>query len=114
MLTKLLYFLSSILIKSYARLMLKLEIRWQAALPKGPVLYAANHPSTTDPIFIHLISPQPMSVMVASKVFSIPVLGRYMRKLQQICVTPGKGAQVLEEARQTLKAGRSVTIFPEG
>lgn len=114
MLTKLLYALGSILIKSYARLMLKLDIRWQAALPKGPVLYAANHPSTTDPIFIHLISPQPMSVMITSKVFSIPVLGPYMRKLQQICVTPGKGAQVLEEARQTLKAGRSVTIFPEG
>ena len=37
-----------------------------------------------------------------------------MRKLQQICVTPGNGPQALEEARQTLKAGRSVTIFPEG
>jgi 1-acyl-sn-glycerol-3-phosphate acyltransferase len=114
MLTELLYAASSILIKSYARLMLKLDIHWQVSLPAGPVLFAANHPSTTDPIFIHLISSRPMSVMVASKVFSIPVLGPYMRKLQQICVTPGQGAQVLEEARQTLKSGRSVTIFPEG
>jgi 1-acyl-sn-glycerol-3-phosphate acyltransferase len=114
MLTELLYAVSSLLIKSYARLMLKLDIHSQVSLPTGPVLFAANHPSTTDPIFIHLISSRPMSVMVASKVFSIPVLGPYMRKLQQICVTPGKGAQVLEEARQTLKAGRSVTIFPEG
>jgi 1-acyl-sn-glycerol-3-phosphate acyltransferase len=114
MFTELLYTASNILIKSYARLMLEMDIHWQVSLPTGPVLFAANHPSTTDPIFIHLISPRPMSVMVASKVFSIPVLGPYMRKLQQICVTPGKGAQVLEEARQTLKAGRSVTIFPEG
>jgi 1-acyl-sn-glycerol-3-phosphate acyltransferase len=114
MFTELLYTASNILIKSYAHLMLKMDIHLQVSLPTGPVLFAANHPSTTDPIFIHLISPKPMSVMIASKVFSIPVLGPYMRKLQQICVTPGKGEQVLEEARRTLKAGRSVTIFPEG
>jgi 1-acyl-sn-glycerol-3-phosphate acyltransferase len=114
MLTKALYRVSRVLLKLYATLMLKMDIRWQATLPKGPLLFAANHPSTTDPIFIHLISPQPMSVMIAAKVFSIPVLGPYMRKLQQICVTPGNGDQVLEQAHQTLKAGRSVTIFPEG
>jgi 1-acyl-sn-glycerol-3-phosphate acyltransferase len=114
MLTRLLYLLSSFIIKTYARLLLKLDIQKQAALPAGPVLFAANHPSTTDPILIHLISPQPMSVMITSKVFAIPVLGPYMRKLQQICVTPGRGPQVLAEALQTLKSGRSVTIFPEG
>jgi 1-acyl-sn-glycerol-3-phosphate acyltransferase len=37
-----------------------------------------------------------------------------MRKMKQICVSPGKGEEVLEEARQTLENGRSVTIFPEG
>ena len=52
--------------------------------------------------------------MIASKVFSIPFLGAYMRKMGQICVSPGQGEKVLEQARQTLKAGRSVTIFAEG
>jgi 1-acyl-sn-glycerol-3-phosphate acyltransferase len=55
-----------------------------------------------------------MSVMITSKVFSIPILGAYMRKMGQICVSPGQGEKVLEQACQTLKAGRSVTIFPEG
>ena len=114
MLTQPLYRISRVLLKLYARLMLEMDIRWQAALPQGPVLFAANHPSTTDPIYIHLISAQPMSVMIAAKVFSIPVLGPYMHNLQQICVTPGRGDQALEQARQTLEAGRSVTIFPEG
>ena len=114
MLSKALFKASRIMLKTYARLMLNLDIRRHTDLPKGPVLYAANHPSTTDPIFMHLISSQPISVMIAAKVFSIPVLGAYMRKMQQISVVPGQGEQVLEEARQALESGRSVMIFPEG
>jgi len=114
MLSKILYRASRILIQGYARLMLKMDVTWDSALPAGPVLFAANHPSTTDPILIHLISRSPMSVMINAKVFTIPFLGAFMRKMDQICVTPGQGEIVLEQARQTLKSGRSVTIFPEG
>ncbi|MGA2505133.1 MAG: lysophospholipid acyltransferase family protein [Anaerolineales bacterium] len=114
MLSEILYSVSRIMIKSYARLLLNIDIHWRSSLPAGPVLFAANHPSTTDPLLIHLISKKPMSVMIHSKVFSIPLLGAYMRIMEQICVNPGQGEKVLEQARQTLKAGRSVTIFPEG
>ncbi|MFZ5910166.1 MAG: lysophospholipid acyltransferase family protein [Chloroflexota bacterium] len=114
MLFEMLYRVGRAVIGSYARLMLKMDVHWHASLPEGPLLFAANHPSTTDPIFIHLISRQPMSVMIASKVFSIPLLGVYMRKMRQIEVIPGKGEQVLGQAKDALEAGRSVTIFPEG
>jgi 1-acyl-sn-glycerol-3-phosphate acyltransferase len=114
MLSEILYRVSRIMIRSYAKLLLKMDINLRRSLPAGPVVFAANHPSTTDPILIHLISKKPMSVMITSKVFSIPILGAYMRKMGQICVSPGQGEKVLEQARQTLKAGRSVTIFPEG
>jgi 1-acyl-sn-glycerol-3-phosphate acyltransferase len=102
------------IIGSYARLMLKMDVFWHTSLPQGPVLFAANHPSTNDPIYIHLITRQPMSVMITSKVFSIPVLGAYMRKMRQIEVIKGKGEQVLTQARAALASGRSVVIFPEG
>ena len=116
MLSKLLYKAGRIFIGTYARLMLKMDVHWQESLPQGPVLFAANHPSTTDPIFIHLISKQHLSVMINSKVFSIPVLGPYMRKMQQIEVIRGKGqsGQVLKQAVRALASGRSVVIFPEG
>ena len=114
MLLEILYRFSRTMIHSYARLMLKMDVHMRSRVPGGAVLFAANHPSTTDPILIHLVSKKRMSVMITSKVFSIPFLGAFMRKMDQICVNPGQGEKVLEEARQTLKAGRSVTIFPEG
>ena len=114
MFSGMLYQASRILVQAYADLMLKLDVYWNETLPAGPVLFAANHPSTTAPILLHLISPRPMSVMITSKVFSIPVLGAFMRKMQQISVVAGQGEQVLEQARQTLQKGQSVAIFPEG
>jgi 1-acyl-sn-glycerol-3-phosphate acyltransferase len=114
MLSKTLYLAGRILVKAYAALMLKMDVYWHGELPEGPVLFAANHPSTTDPILIHLLTSRLMSVMINSKVFSIPVLGAYMRNMKQISVIPGQGEEVLEEARRTLESGRSVAIFPEG
>ena len=114
MFTRIMYGMGRLVISSYVRLMLRLDVRWHASLPERPVLFAANHPSTTDPIFIQVLLSRPLSVMITSKVFNIPFLGAYMRKMKQICVTPGKGEEVLEEAHQSLNAGRSVTIFPEG
>ena len=116
MLSELLYKVGRIIIGTYASLMLKMEVHLLDEIPAGPVLYAANHPSTTDPIFIHLISRQPLSVMIDSKIFSIPILGVYMRKMGQIEVIRNRGQsdRVLTQAVRTLATGRSVVIFPEG
>jgi 1-acyl-sn-glycerol-3-phosphate acyltransferase len=114
MFSKLLYWIGRVVITFYVRVMLKMDVRWHEKMPDGPVLYAANHPSTTDPIFIHALFRKPMSIMIHNRVFTIPFLGPYMKKMGHVRVIPGKGEAVLEEARRTLASGRSVIIFPEG
>lgn len=114
MFSKILYLIGRLVINTYVRLMLKLDIHWHEQTPQGPVLFAANHPSTTDPIFIHAMAAERLSVMIHRKVFTIPLLGTYMRRMGQIAVIPGKGEEVLEQARKALASGCSVVIFPEG
>ncbi|OGN72177.1 MAG: hypothetical protein A2X25_00490 [Chloroflexi bacterium GWB2_49_20] len=114
MIKSLIYKLSTGFIRLYARLMLNIDIQWQDALPSGPKIFAANHPSATDPFLIHLVSRQPVSVCITESAFSVPVLGSYMRFLHQISVSPGQGKVTLDKARQMMAAGRAVAIFPEG
>jgi len=102
------------LIRAYARIVLKLDMLWHEQLPPGPKLFVANHPSATDPFLIHLVSTQPMSVLISVNAFTVPLLGDFLRKIEQIPVVPEQGGRALEHAERTIKNGRSVTIFPEG
>jgi 1-acyl-sn-glycerol-3-phosphate acyltransferase len=102
------------LIRLYSRLMLNMDIHWHDKIPTGPKIFVANHPSATDPFVLHLLSREPMSVMIVSTAFTVPLFGEYIRRAGQIQVMPGGGAQAMEQARDFLKAGYSVGIFPEG
>lgn len=103
------------LIRLYARLMLKLDIRWRAApLPAGPKLFIANHPSASDPFLIHLLSSKPLSVMITGNAFDMPLFGDFLHHCGQISVKAGEGKGALDQAQQRLQSGHSVGIFPEG
>ncbi len=108
------YFLGRTLIRLYASLLLKIHVRRHADLPPGPKIFVANHPSATDPFLIHLISPQPLSVLITHKAFRTPGLGWYLEKIGQIPVLAEKGYVALVHACQALQTGRSVGIFIEG
>jgi hypothetical protein len=46
---------SRIVLAAYAGLMFRMDIRRHSPLPRGAVLFAANHPCITDPVLIHLL-----------------------------------------------------------
>jgi 1-acyl-sn-glycerol-3-phosphate acyltransferase len=94
--------------------MLKLDVFWQAPLPDGPKLIVANHPSVSDPIFLSLLSPQPIKILIIDNPFYVPVLGTYLRRSGHVPVVPGDGRTAFKEARRLLEAGHSVALFPEG
>ena len=108
------YGLSVRLIRTYARLMLKLDIRFRGPLCAGPMLFAANHPSASDPFLIHLLSTQHLSVLVTSNAFAMPLFGYFLQHCRQIRVIPGQGKEALQQAEQHLNTGNPVGIFPEG
>lgn len=114
MLEKSFYWLGHLLVSLYAWVMLRMDILSHAPMPDGPKIIAANHPSTIDPFLTLLLARQQASVMVLGQIFKVPVFGGYLRRAGHVCVTPGDGAAVLEKARQLLKKGRTVVIFPEG
>ena len=109
-----LYTAGRILIALYTRLFMELDILWQAPLPPGPKLIVANHPSFTDPFAISLLSSRPMTILITSLAFLVPIFGFYLRKSRHIPVTPGAGRPAFDEALRRLKAGETVALFIEG
>ena len=114
MLRALLYTVGRTLIALYARFFLELDILWQAPLPPGPKLIVANHPSFSDPFALALLSSRPISLLITSVAFLIPVLGLYLRWSRHIPVVEDAGRPAFDEALSQLKSGKSVALFIEG
>jgi 1-acyl-sn-glycerol-3-phosphate acyltransferase len=98
----------------YTWAMLDMDVQYQAPLPAGPKIIAANHPTTIDPFFLLTLVSGPMSILVTGMCFKAPVFGRYLRLAGHVPVVSGNGRAAFEEARQLLQAGRTIGIFTEG
>jgi 1-acyl-sn-glycerol-3-phosphate acyltransferase len=98
----------------YAAALLKMDIVKHAPLPAGPKIIAANHPTTTDPIWIALITRGPIHLLITEMIFKIPLVGKFVRLAGHIPVVDGKGRMALEAAIRLLQDGKTVGLFPEG
>lgn len=102
------------IISLMARLMLDMDLLWQAPLPAGPKIFAANHPTTVDPFLLLKLAPAEMRILVTGGAFTVPLFGRYLRHVGHIPMIKGQGQATLKEASRQLASGRSIGIFPEG
>ena len=98
----------------FAKRRLELDVQWSAPMPSGPKIFAANHPTTTDPFYLLSVLPEKIRMMVKAQVFTTPILGGLMRRAGHIPVNQKAGRGALEAGIQALKAGDSIGIFPEG
>ena len=108
------YTLGRTAVGAYAQMMLKVDISRRAPLPKGAKIIAANHPTTTDPILIGLLTLEPMHVLITEMCFKVPLVGQSLRRAGHIPVVTGNGRAAFDEAARLLEAGQTVGIFPEG
>jgi 1-acyl-sn-glycerol-3-phosphate acyltransferase len=102
------------LVSLLARAFLELSILRKAPLPSGPVILAANHPSTVDPALLTLLIPDQISILILGSLFKIPLFGKSLRFCGHIPVLHGNGQQALDQAKELLGQGKPVAIFPEG
>jgi 1-acyl-sn-glycerol-3-phosphate acyltransferase len=99
---------------AYMHLTLNLDIQWQAPLPEGPKILAANHPTTTDPLYLLPLLSEPVSFLVTAACFDMPVVGAYLRAAGHLPAIRGSDGATVDAISQQVETGRSVAIFPEG
>jgi 1-acyl-sn-glycerol-3-phosphate acyltransferase len=84
----------------------------------GPLLVIANHAAWLDPFWLGKVIPRPITPMMSSKFYDLPIIRFLMRKMvRAIRVVDSNyrhNAPELDEAVRRLDEGECVVIFPEG
>lgn len=111
---KLMYYASRPVVLSYAGTMLKTNVRKHAQFPGGAKIFAANHPTTTDPFFVAAMVREQSFILINDLLFQVPILGEYLRRSRHIPVKVGSGPAAIDAAVERLAAGQNIIIFPEG
>lgn len=103
------------LLHAVFRLLFTLEYYGEDRVPdSGPVIIAGNHPSYLDPVLIILALDRRVFFMAWDKLFSVPLLGGLIRAMGAFPVRLGtRDPNAYEAARDILKAGKALGIFPE-
>ena len=85
---------------------------------RGPCLLIGNHAAWFDPLFLAKIAPAPITPMMTSKFYALPILAWLMRHVVGTIRVPDKSlrheAPELKEAVAALDRGECVVLFPEG
>lgn len=97
---------------------LKLKVEGRENLPKqNGYLVAAKHQSAFETTFIHALVPNTVYVLKKSLMF-LPLAGIYFWSTGCIPINRSKGTSAMRlmmtSAKQRLKEGFNITIFPEG
>jgi 1-acyl-sn-glycerol-3-phosphate acyltransferase len=82
---------------------------------EGPVLITPNHQMYADPPLVTIPVRRPVFYMAWSRLFAIPGLGEFIRRLRAFPVDiDAADARAMREAIRLLRGGEALMIFPEG
>lgn len=83
--------------------------------PAGPCVFAANHTSFLDPLLLGAMVPRRLVYLMTEVVWRSRGLGWFYRWNRAIPLSArGGNREALRAAREVLRQGRSLGIFPEG
>ncbi|MGD1037018.1 MAG: lysophospholipid acyltransferase family protein [Roseiarcus sp.] len=96
---------------------LRIEYRGLHNIPKGGYILAAKHESLLETFALLPYAPD-FAIVLKRQLLFIPLFGLYLVAARQIAIDRGRGhsalAQIIAQAREVVRAGRQVLIFPEG
>jgi 1-acyl-sn-glycerol-3-phosphate acyltransferase len=95
----------------------RVEVARMPSLPPGPVVFASNHESALDIWVLFRTLPRSFRFVAKQELFRIPIFGSYLSLGGHIPVDRGRQAsavQSLRRAGETVRAGTSLVVFPEG
>lgn len=114
-------------ITAFIRLVAKIFFRrieivgWEHVPADAPVIFAVNHPNALiDPVFLLCFAPRPVSFLAKAPLLTMPLIGWFARALDTIPVYRKQdnlgtsNVATFDRAREVLKRGGTIAIFPEG
>jgi 1-acyl-sn-glycerol-3-phosphate acyltransferase len=104
------------LVSPILKMTYKLEVKGVEHFPEqGGVLLCSNHIDNLDPPILGVTCPRPISFMAKAELFSVPILGGIIKKLNAFPVKRGgNDREALRMGLKVLKEGKVLGLFPEG
>ncbi len=102
------------------RVVYRLKVRGDEHLPtEGAAILVCNHVSFVDAVILGVCSPRPMVFLMDHRIFKTTGIGWFFRAVKAIPIAPQKEdpeayEQAFERARQVLRDGDLLCLFPEG
>ncbi|NLY03137.1 MAG: MFS transporter [Rhodopirellula sp.] len=106
-----------VLVQVFMRLIYRVRVAGLENLPEsGGALLVPNHVSWLDGVLLLLVSPRPVRMVAYKHYVAGRLVGRLANDLGVIPIEPGKRSMIasIEAARDALRGGDIVCIFPEG
>jgi 1-acyl-sn-glycerol-3-phosphate acyltransferase len=92
----------------------KIYARGIEHIPPGPKIIVANHANVTDSFTLPLVMSEKLHFVIQGSVFDLPVLGKLLKRAEQVPCYAEQGLKMIHEAQKKLNQGGCVIIFPEG
>jgi len=109
------YSMAKSLVRMYLSLFTEgIVISGQERIFAGPKIIIANHTYVTDAFVLPIIFTEKLHFLIQESTFHLPLIGRLLALADQIPVRLGQGREALRAARERLRWGHVVVIFPEG
>ena len=109
------YSTAKAIVRAYITLFVdKIHVLGQQEIPPGPKIIVANHANVTDSFIVPFLVKEKVHFLIQAETFTVPVIGSLLALADQIPVYVGQGQKALDAARERLKMGHTIAIFPEG